>query len=169
MTDRRVTLRPVLPQLAGLTVTIDLLDVPTLTGGAGGWSELTRPRRTSAIEWTGTPIRSQSIPGQLSGLEVAPGVDRAVEPAVAALLALSIPTAATGEPPAVTVSGPVLATDGQWVVNDPGWGAALRAATGQRIQQQVTVTLLEYVTPQLLKSPAKRAREHHRHKDGDDD
>lgn len=159
MSDRRVTIRPVAGMLANLGVTFDLVGAVTVSGGIGGWSEIPRPRRTTALEWTGTPGRSQVVPLLLNGLEAGGrGVDLSVEPQIRCVEAWGTPSDATdSEPPPLRLAGPIR-TVGQWVLQDVSWGAEARNADGDRIQQFVTLTLLELVTPQLLRSPAKRVR-----------
>lgn len=159
MTDRQVTIRPASDTLANLAVVLDLVGDPTVSGGVGGWSEIPRPRRTTALEWTGTPSRTQVLPVLLDGLEAGGiGVDRSVEPQVRKIEAWSTPNAATGdEPPPLQLAGPVR-TAGLWVLQDIGWGAVYRNARGDRVQAFLTLTLMEFVTPQLLRSPAKKVR-----------
>lgn len=131
-----------------------------MTGGTGGWSEVVRPRRVSAAEWTGTSARTQVLPLILDGMEAAPGVDLSIEQAIAALTAWGQKHPATGQPPILGVSGPIMATDGRWVINDLTWDTQVRNGAGNRIQQRLTLTLLEFLEPTLLASPAAKARKH---------
>lgn len=161
MTGRRVQLWPIVPNAPQAVITFDLVGDPSLSGGVGGWSEISRPRRTNAAEWTSTPARSQVLPLLLDGMEYSKGVDVSVEPQIASLIAWGTKQPATGQPVVLGVSGPVHATDGRWVLNDLDWGTLVRdSATGNRIQQKVTVTLLELLEPTLLSSPARKARNH---------
>lgn len=163
--SRRVQLWPIVPNVPQATITFDLVADPSLSGGVGGWTEIPRPRRTNAAEWTSTPARSQILPLMLDGMEYSKGVDVPVEPQIAALISWGTKHPATGQPTVLGVSGPVHATDGRWVINDLDWGGLVRNGAGDRIQQKVTVTLLELLEPSLLASPARKARKHKGGKD----
>jgi hypothetical protein len=94
----------------------------------------------------------------LNGIESSLGVDTSIEPLIRSVIAWGRKREGGSQPPELTISGPVPVTDGQWVLNDIGWGAVARAPGGYRIQQRLTLTLLEFIEPTLLKSPAKRNR-----------
>lgn len=158
MADRRVVIRPAANQLASLRVAFDLNGDVQVTGGLGGWSELTRPRRTTAYEWTGTPGRAQVLPLLLDGMEAAPGVDASVEPQIQAVESWGTPSGVTdNQPPPLQLAGPVF-TAGQWVLQSVDYGTVIRNDAGDRIQANLTLTLLQYESAQLLRSPAKRVR-----------
>lgn len=129
-----------------------------LAGGVGGWTSLDRPRRTSAASWVGTPAQTYTLPLLLDGL--AAGDEVSVEAACLQLQLWGAGDAAT-PPPVLQVLGEVLVQPtSRWVLQDLAWGARERDASGSRVQQDVTVTLLAYTAPVLLKSPAKKARQH---------
>lgn len=163
MSSRQVTIRPAAAGLAGLAVVFELVGDPDAAGGVGGWSPIDRPRRSAAVEWLGTPARTQTLPVLLNGLEVAPGVDLSIEPQLGAIVAWGEPAQVTDDqPPPLILAGPIPFTDGQWVLDDITWGAMTRDAAGRRTQQYLTLAFTEYLTTQILKSPAKKARHHHK-------
>jgi hypothetical protein len=154
----QVIIRQVDP--AGPSVVCELADDDDLSGGVGGWVSLDRPRDTAAAAWVGTPEQTYTLPLLLDGMDVRPGVDVPVEADCAQLTAWGKGDEATS-PPVLQVLGPVLVgrTD-RWVLQGLAWGARERDDAERRIQQYVTLTLLEHRTPVLLKNPAKKARKH---------
>lgn len=156
-----VVLRQVIP--TGPSVVLDLAGDDDLAGGVGGWTSLDRPRRPAAVSWTGTPAQSYTLPLLLDGIEAGGiGVDLPVESDCQQLLAWGRGSV-TNTPPVLQVTGAVIVPGtSRWVLQDLSWGAKERDRLGRRVQQYVTVTLLEYVATVLLNSPAKKAR-HHQH------
>lgn len=138
-------------------LTFELLGDPEVTGGAGGWEDVPRPRRRTATEWVGTPPLAQVLPLLLDGTEVGPGIDVSVESQCRRLLAWANPHKGD-DPPALRLAGPVAHTGVRWVIGDIGWGPALRDVAGRRIQQEVTLTLLEYVEAKVARGPAAASR-----------
>lgn len=142
----------------GATLTADLFDDDSTSGGYGGWASLDRPRDTSAATWTGTPALTYTLPLIFDGIEASPGVDVSVEQACRALEAWGRGDK-IAPPPVLQVFGEVLVSPtSQWVLQDLAWGVRERNAAGERIQQAVTLTLLEFDAPVVLKSPAKKSR-----------
>lgn len=132
-----------------------------LTGGVGGWEDVPRPRRRATSEWVGSPVFQLAVPLITSGIDAGrPGRDVSVEPKLRALVALGQPTVKTGEPPILKVTGPlrVPSPKTRWVLVDIEWGAQIRNSRGQRIQQEMTVILREYVRGDILRGPAAAAR-----------
>ncbi|SDC46367.1 hypothetical protein [Nocardioides lianchengensis] len=156
----RVTIRPASPAGPGIVFELDGKDEPG--GGVGGWEGLERPRAVAATYWKGSPAYTWTIPLLLDGMEVSRGVDRVVEAECARLASwgrASRPKRVTIPPPVLQVIGPVhFPATTRWVLTDIAWGDVERDAADRRIRQAVTVTLLEYVAPQLVKSHAKKAR-----------
>lgn len=149
----------------GGRVDFELVGDDDLSGGVGGWATLDRPRRTAAVTWTGTPAQTYTLPLLLDGMDLGPGLDFPIESQCNQLLAWGRGSV-TNTPPVLQVTGLVIVPDtSRWVLQDLSWGGKERDRLGRRVQQYVTVTLLEYVTPVLLDSPAKKAR-HHQHQNG---
>jgi hypothetical protein len=158
---RRVTITPVTPK--GPALRFDLVDEDTLSGGAGGWEDLARPRRRAATEWTGTPLYTYVLPLLLSGMEHQVGVDKPIESEIRALTSWGHRTHKTGEPPILRISGPIrVPTSLRWVIADTAWGQQTRNRDGRRIQQYVTLTLKEHVEAVILKGPASKSKHGHR-------
>ncbi len=153
----QVLIKPTRPVSPGLR--FDLVGDDELTGGAGGWQDIARPRRRTAVEWVGTPAYTYVLPLMIDGIETSPGGNTVVESAIKTLTSWGTPTSKTGQPPVVRLAGPLRAPDSlRWVIDDITWGEQIRNNAGRRIQQQVTVTLKEFVEPTLMKGPAARAR-----------
>lgn len=154
-----ITIRPVSPALPPLA--FGPTDFESVTGGVGGWETLDRPRRTAAAGWVGLPEKTATLPLILDGMEAGgPGVDRSVESAIATLESWGQPHRVTGEPPILQVVGVAMISPAErWVIQGIEFGAYVRHQnTGQRVQQEVTVTLLRYVAAQLVAGPAAKAR-----------
>ena len=171
-----VRIKPTKPAKPGIF--FDLDDNETISGGAGGWESLERPRTSPATAWVATPARQLEVPLSLDGRDVlGPGLDQVVEGMCRRLEPFDLiwieeplerwglPLNKTGEPAILRVDG-LPRVDGakRWVIQDITWGAYLVDDAGQRVYQQLTLVLLEYVAAELVKSPAKRARKRQRAK-----
>lgn len=151
----RVLIKPTRPALPGIQ--LDLVGTDSRSGGVGGWQELTRPRRKAAVEWLGTPQLEMTVPLLIDGTEVQVGVDVSIEPTIRKLISWALKDKGTGQPPIVRLDGPISATQQQrWVIQTLEWGAMMRNQRGQRVQQYVTVTFLEYLEAEVLKGPARK-------------
>jgi len=157
----RVSIRPVTPTVRP-PIVFELIGDDEPSGGVGGWQTLPRPRRTTGVYWGGTPEVTWTLPLMLDGMEVRPGVDRVIEAELARVASWgrSIrPKRVTLPPPVLQVSGPLhFPSTTRWVLQDLAYGARERNSAGRRIRQELTLTLLEYIEPQLVKSHAKKSR-----------
>lgn len=143
----------------GAGMQIDLVGEDTVGGGAGGWGELPRPRRTPAVEWLGTPLKTLTLPLLLDGTERRPGVDRSIEPDIRTIIEWASKDDALGQPPVLQVRGPVATTPShRWVIQDIAWGPMIRDAREQRVQQYLNLTLWEYAEAEVLRGPARKWR-----------
>jgi len=117
---------------------------PDITQGYGGWEEVERPRRSPITTFKAPPGLHLTLPILLDGW--ASGTS--VEPQITALERMGLMTGANGEPPKVKIQGRGQAIPYQartWVIDTLTWGDALMNANGDRVRQQVTLALLEYV------------------------
>lgn len=156
-----VTLAQVSPP--GPSQRCHLLGDDNLAGGDAQWDTLPRPRRTSVVEWTGSDLHTLTLPLMLDGFGVRPdGGDVSVEAACELLMSWRRPIAGTNppRPPTIVVGGPVRQPSYRpwWIVTGLEWGEQIRGGDGQRIQQAVTVALLEHLQGQVLLGPAAAAR-----------
>lgn len=158
---------------AGGTVVFDLQGDSTLTrDSGGGWQIVDRPRRQASTEWLDYGPFTLTLPLLLDGtITGGPGFNPAMP--VPMLLAngwQSIEWAASLidtwqepaglETPRLTVVGPVPHSDLTWVCKSVTWNEAIRDnATGERVQQKLSLVLLEYCPPvvALSQSPAAAA------------
>lgn len=150
--NRTVTIRPVSP--AGLpAVTFGLLNDATYQnaiGGTGGVQIVDIPRQPAVTQWYDrSPYEldlslriDSSIVGQpntsveLSCMTVESWQDRA---------------AGTNQIPVLSLTGPVPGVQRQWFVYTLAFGKAIRdAQAGFRTQQDVDITLYEYVPPSTV-------------------
>jgi hypothetical protein len=132
---------------------------PNVDQGYGGWTEVTRPRRSPLTTFTASPGLHLSLPLLLD--QFARGLS--VEGDIAALGSMATPTGANRQPPRVRVralGAAVPYQDRSWVINDISWGDAEMNADGNRTRQQFTLALVEYVADVQLteQSAAMRRR-----------
>lgn len=143
-----------------LQVTVRLSDErPTIDSGYGGWDEIARPRRSPITTYKGSPGLHLTLPLLLDGW----AQGRSVEREIAVLERMGQRTASDGEPPRLRVIARGAAIPHQerrWVINEIAWGDALMNRDGNRVRQQVTLSLIEYVEDVHLaeRSAAKRRR-----------
>lgn len=129
-------------------------------GGVGGWLPIDRPRRAAAVEWTGTPGRELRVPVVVNGLEHqergARPRDVSVENQISRLEALGRPVAGAGQPPVLTLDGPVPHRRLRYVLADIEWGDYAALADGARSQQYAVLVFGEFVAGDVLLTPARR-------------
>lgn len=122
------------------------------SGGVGGWEEIAHPKRPSSTEYGGQPLRSLTIEALFDGWQQQQSVE---EPLRILDVWGRIPPGRR-EPAVLQLDyanfGPL-----RWVVNGLDLGDTLRGATGLRVRQYVTITLLEHRDAELFISPVKRA------------
>lgn len=153
-----VTLTPVDP--AGPALRFHLIGDDALSGGLGGWEVVDRPGRRGAAEWVKVDPWRLAVPLLTTGFDVRPGVNVSVEPKLLALMRLAWKVPGGSQPPIITAAGPIRVPrpDMRWVVEDIEWGEQVRRSDGQRIQQAMTVKLLEHVSAEVLLGPVAQAR-----------
>jgi hypothetical protein len=137
-----ITIRAVDPPT---TITARLgADRPNVTQGYGGWTEVTRPQRSTLTVWTGSPALRMDLPILFDDWRTGTSVEREIS----ALERLGFPSSSDGWPPRITLSAPGSGVPHQnvpWVIDTLTWGDALANTRGNRVRQQVTLGLLEYV------------------------
>lgn len=136
-------------------------------GGVGGWSQVERPRRKAATEWSGLPLETLTVHVLLDGYIGSVQV----ETEVALLKSLATPgghtfgvTAPDTEPPVLRLGGMVPHGNKQWVLNDIAWDEEDVVWAGlHRVRQFAVLTFLEYSdgSPLKVKRPtaAKKSGE----------
>jgi hypothetical protein len=141
-------------------VTLLGADRPDVSSGYGGWEEVERPRRTTVTTWRGQPARRMALSVVIDNWSEG----RSVEDQIRQLERMALPRPG-GQPPIVSVSaaGGVIPPAYErlpWVIDAISWGDALANTSWNRVRQAAVVTLLEYVSDDLLKtrSPAKKQR-----------
>lgn len=137
-------------------VILEQIGDDTLEGGVGGWEVLERPTREAMTAWRGTPGVTWTLPLSLDNLEEGISVERDVQ----LLKAWGAPVAALGRPPELVVTARVgrAPATARWVINGIEWGSQLRNDSDDRIRQDLTLTLLQYVPGQIRKGPAAKSR-----------
>jgi hypothetical protein len=126
---------------------------PVLTNGYGGWSVVQRPQRKSLTNWEGHAPFQMELDLFLSEVFK----DKSVEDGIRKLERMAVVDTSLdpNRPPVVRVHGdslPSVAKDLGWVIQDLAWGKTIRSVDhGHRIQQQVTLSLLEHISGGLVK------------------
>lgn len=135
---------------------------PDVTDGYGGWEEVQRPRRTTVTTWRGVPARRMALPILIDNWQAG----LSVEYLIRRLERMALPRAG-GQPPTVSVdaAGGHLPYQGlTWVIDAIEWGDALMNANGNRVRQAAVVTLLEYVSDDLIDKRKRSAAQKRRAK-----
>lgn len=146
----RGKLRQVSPKGSTLVFGINPESV-VVSGGTGGWERIQRPRRRTALEWNGTPERVITFTLILDGWP-----DRSVEADIRTLEEMSHPRAPRKPPPELELDFGRMGGRARWVIDDLSWGDELRDAQLNRIRQDVTITLVEYIEATITLSPVER-------------
>jgi hypothetical protein len=134
-------------------------DRPDVSQGYGGWQEVERPRRSPITTFKAPPGLHLTLPLLLDGW----ATGTVVEADISRLERMGLASGANGEPPKVKLQGRGQALPYQartWVLDTITWGDALMNKNGDRVRQQATLSLLEYVEDVHLqeRSPANRRR-----------
>jgi hypothetical protein len=128
-----------------LTVTARLSEErPNIEQGFGGWDEIERPRRAPLTTFKGTPALHLSLSILLDAWKTGISIERQI----AALERMGRPSASNGEPPHVKISstgGAIPYQARTWLVGGLSYGDALMNRSGDRVRQQITLSLIEYV------------------------
>ena len=140
MPDQFVTLTSQSPALR-VRALMDA-DAPVITQGYGGFEEVARPGRRSLVSWTGAPPYRMSLALVLEGWRSRESVDAAC----AALERMASMPRAFQSPPKVRVSGAAVPKAGlDWRIDELTWNDSLRARSGARLRQRVSLTLVQAV------------------------
>lgn len=142
-------------------VTGVLVGDDAVSGGVGGWeAEQAGKRRRPVLRFKGNPGWSLQVTLVLGSA----AEEKSIEAQCRQLVAWGR-RPKVGLPPRVKVAGKVRAPLGvDWVIDSLDWGAQIRRGDGRRIQQQVTVTLLEYNKPPPAKKPTEKGKKKKRKK-----
>ena len=142
-----------------MTVTARLSDErPNVESGFGGWEEVARPRKTPITTFKSTPGLRLTLPILLDKWQE--GVS--IEKTISDLQQMGRPIAKDGEPPHIKISaagGAVPYQGRTWVLSDLGFGDALMNDKGDRVRQQMTLSLLEFIADVYVSSKAFAQRE----------
>lgn len=125
-------------------------------GGVGGWEQIPHPRRPTTVEWRGTPPHTLDLEVVFDAIRRRRGdVERE-------LSALHLMARGRGgrEPSPVRLlwgHGQQL----QWVITDLVYGPEVRSPANptRRLQQWLTISLVEYRVALAVISPAEQAQE----------
>lgn len=136
----------------------------TITGGGGGYEVRERGGRTPLTAWVATPGRTWTLPLTFDGYDAT--TETSVEQEIALLDSWSRPLDSTDEPPPLRVRARVgrAPATSRWVIDTIELGDQIRNTAGDRIRQDLTLTLLEYEPGNIKKGPAARSRAGKTHK-----
>lgn len=135
-------------------------DRPDVSSGYGGWDEVARPKRSTVTTWAGQPARRMALSLLFDNWYAGTSVELDIR----RLERMALPRPG-GQPPTVSVSAPggVIPPTYEalpWVIDAISWGDALMNRAGNRVRQAVTLTLLQFITDDMVKvSPAKKRRQ----------
>ena len=122
-----------------------------ITQGYGNYAEITRPRNVSLLTWQGRAPFEMTLDLVFQGIPVAHGWGRSVEKQIVLLEDLATKQPGMTTPPSVRLFGPVPHPELRWLITTIAWGDSWRRSLdGQRILQDATVTLHEYVEDPYL-------------------
>lgn len=128
--------------------------VPTVSGGIGGWSEVTRPRRSAVAEWTGTGLMTATLQLVLDGYATG-------RPVTGTLAALTAMAPRDTEPPGVRVSGAwPIPPEVTWAIQSLTPSDQILSPAAAVLRVTVTIELIERALTHTVvrSSPAKRHR-----------
>lgn len=141
-----------------IDITVDMGNGPaTLVGGLGGWEVIQRVNDLSATVWNGQEPLMQDIPVLLDGWEK----ERSVERELNTLFKLSrdFDNKDREAPPVFKVFGPIHYEGKNWVLPEGGIELntedAIRLQDGTLVRQPLTLHLLEYVKPEVIRRRRK--------------
>lgn len=165
MAQRDVTITPVNPGGAG--VVFGLAGDAKLSRwgmgstGEGGWQIVDRPRQGATTEWVDYSPYQMDLSLIINGFSDVPGGSpQSIENACNAVASWELPALGTSppEPAKLQVAGPVPGTDLTWVVYITNWKNAYRdGITGERLYQELEMTLWEYNPPTVVVTAASPA------------
>lgn len=144
MSQRQVRLRAQRAQKR--VITADLFGDDSLSGGVGGWeSENVGKTKRPALRYTGNPGWQYQLPLIFDGAPT----NASVESRCRQLQKWGRGGRRGAQPPRLLISGKLLrAPKGiAWVIDSLEWGPQMRRPDGRRIQQQVTVNLIQWSKP----------------------
>lgn len=136
---------------------VDLIldaDPPVMGGGGGGWITTDRWGRKSITSWSGVQPRSLTF-SALFDAKFAGKED--IESDIDELEAMYAPRGDYNAPRHITVVGASPGTNLVWLINDLQWKPSLRTSDGKRRIAPCDIVLLEFVDPDEVIRPTKRA------------
>jgi hypothetical protein len=138
--DQFVTLTCAAPRLRVRAI-MDT-EAPVITGGYGGFEEVSRPGRRALVAWSGAAAYRMSVALVLDGWRAR----SSVEDDCVALERMASMVRAFQAPPKVRVSGAAVPKAGlEWRIDELTWGDVLRSRAGARLRQRVTLGLVQAV------------------------
>lgn len=162
MNVRHIRISQVRPK--GPAITVLAGDGVATPSGDGGWQSTARPRRKGFVEFVGTSLIAMDVPIVLDGWSDS-NRGRSVEPDLRVLESmLRKRQGAYDEPPVITIEGATVPhRQLNWVIATLTYGDMIRRESdGARVRQNLTLSVIEYVAPDVLgskPSAPKRAKE----------
>jgi hypothetical protein len=125
-------------------------DPPKMTGGAGGWQIINRPRRVGITQWTGFEPYQMEVPVFFDGWHA----QESVEDDIRRLNQMQLGSDYQ-PPPTVSIDGALPVVGATWVISTIDWGDIVywkQMPTGDfvRLRQDAIVHLLQYVAEERL-------------------
>lgn len=138
------------------TVQLELIGDDELEGGDGIWTTQDRYGRTPMTKWDGTTITTWTLPLSFDGFDQGRNVERSI----AVLDGWRRPSDGDDEPAVLRVDAPLgrARATAKWVITGIEWGDQVRNDAGERIRQDIRLSLMEYEPGQVKKGPAAKSR-----------
>jgi LysM repeat protein len=128
--------------------------------GYAEWEQFARPRQTAVTEWRKMRNLKLTVDALYDGFAIG---GRSIEGEITKLEALA-EGGTGGEDATVKLFGPIpRITNKRWAIETLEWGDFIRhiGGIGERLRQQVTIKLLEYVAPtNIIQVPAATTRKY---------
>jgi nucleoid-associated protein YgaU len=138
---------------------VDLIldaDPPVMSGGGGGWQVTPRWGRKGLTSWQGVDPYTLTFTALLDA-KFAGKED--VESDVDELEAMYAPRGDFNAPRHLRVVGASPGTDKEWLFTGLVWQSSLRTSDGKRRIAPCEITLMEFVSPDSVIRPTKRAQD----------
>lgn len=147
----------IIAQSSAIDITVPMGDGPaTITAGLGGWQSIDRVDDLALTDWSGQAPLEQDVPLILDGFTTGDSVER--ELTTLFKLARDFSGEKTA-PPVFKVFGPVFFEGKSWVLPEGGLeldtASTIRRDDGELLRQALTLHLLEFVKPDVLKERKK--------------
>lgn len=135
---------------------LEMIGDDEVTGGDAQWTLNDRAGRNPMTVWEGTTAVTWTLPLTFDNFDEGSSVERQV----AQLASWREPGDNDDQPPHLVVNAPAgrAPSTKRWVIQSIEWGDQIRNGAGNRVRQDLRLTLLEYEPGDVRKGPAAKSR-----------